>query len=72
MTQLLEHAIGKVRSLPPDEQDAIASLILEEIADDARWTEAFARSQDVLGRLASEARADITAGRVRDCGMDEL
>ncbi len=72
MTQLLEQVIEQVKKLPSSEQDAIASLILEEIADERRWDAAFARSQPQLARLAEKVRADIRAGRVRDAGMDEL
>ena len=54
MTQLLEQALTEIKKLPESEQDAIASLILEEIADDERWQESFARSQDQLARLAAK------------------
>lgn len=72
MTQLLEKALAEIRKLPEPEQDAIAALILEELADDRRWDEAFARSQDQLARLAAKVRDDIRAGRMRSAGMDEL
>ena len=72
MTQLLEQAIGEARKRSASEQDAIAALILEELADERRWEEAFAASQDRLSRLASEVRRDIAASRVRDIGIDEL
>jgi hypothetical protein len=72
MTQLLEKALAQVARLPDPEQDAIASLILDELADDRQWDEAFARSQEQLGRLADRVRQDIRAGRVRDVGIDEL
>jgi hypothetical protein len=65
MTQLLEQAIDEARKLPAPAQDAIAALILDQIADDRAWDEAFARSQDQLAQLAAKARADIAAGRVR-------
>jgi hypothetical protein len=65
MTQLLEHALAEVQKLPDPAQDSIAALILEQIADDHAWDEAFARSQDQLARLAAKAREDIAAGRVR-------
>jgi len=68
MTQLLEQAINKVQGLPTEEQDAIASLILDELADEARWDQAFARSQDQLAKLAAKVRDDIQAGCVRDVG----
>ena len=72
MTQLLEQAITKVQGLPTEEQDAIASLILDELANEAAWDQAFARSQDQLAKLAAKVRDDIQAGRVRDVGIDEL
>ncbi len=72
MTQLLEQALAEVRKLGETEQDAIAAMILEELADDRRWDEAFARSKEKLGELAAKVREDIRAGRVRAVGMDEL
>lgn len=72
MTQLLEQALAEVQKLPASAQDAIASLILDELADEQRWDEAFARSQEALARLAAKAREDIEAGRVHDIGWDEL
>ncbi|MDP9310815.1 MAG: hypothetical protein M3R24_07960 [Chloroflexota bacterium] len=72
MTQLLDEAMTRVQQLPPAEQDAIAQLILDELADDERWDAAFARSQDALSRLAAKVRADIHASKTTPLGMDEL
>lgn len=72
MTQLLEQALAEVQKLPDTTQDAIAAMILEEIADERRWNEAFAGSQDQLGRLADRVREDIRSGRVKEVGVDEL
>jgi hypothetical protein len=72
MTHLLEQAIVEVQKLPAPEQDAIAAIILEEIADEKRWEEAFARSQDQLTGLAAKVREDIRAGRVKNMGIDDL
>lgn len=72
MTHLLEQALVELQRLPEAGQDAIAALILEEIADERRWGDAFARSQDQLARLAEQVREDIRAGRVKDAGIDEL
>lgn len=60
MTVLLERAVEKARMLPDDQQDALAALLLDEIEDEARWDEAFARpeSHDVLARMAAEAMAE--------------
>lgn len=63
MTQLLEQAIAEARKLPEPAQDAIAALILEQIADDRAWDEAFAGSQGQLAKLAAKVREDIAEGR---------
>jgi len=72
MTRLLDQAIGEARKPPAPEQDAIAALILEELADDRRWDEAFAGSQGQLSKPAVKARRDVADGRVRDVGIGEL
>jgi hypothetical protein len=72
MTQLLEQMIAEVRKLNPEEQDAIAALIMEELDDERQWDKAFAATQPQLAKLAEKVRADIAAGRVRDVGIDEL
>jgi hypothetical protein len=70
MSQLLEQALTEVRKLPEPEQDAIASLILDELADERRWQEGFARSQDQLASLAAKVREEIRAGRAQSGGFD--
>lgn len=66
MTPLLEEAISEARKLSEQAQDAIAVMILGQIAEDRGWDESFARSQGQLARMAEKVRADIAAGRVRD------
>ncbi len=72
MTQLLERAFSEAEKLSESDQDVIASLILEELADERRWDAAFAQPQDKLADLATNVRADIAAGRVSDQGFDDL
>ena len=72
MTQLLQQAIAELHKLPDSDQDAIAALILAELADEELWNTTFANSQDQLSRMADKVREDIRAGRVRDVGIDEL
>jgi hypothetical protein len=55
MSKLLEQALEKVAALPPDQQDAIAAQILDELADEERWDKRFAEKADVLRRLAEDA-----------------
>ena len=72
MTQLLESALTEVKRLPEPEQDVIASLILDELSDEKRWQESFARSQEQLARLAAKVRQDIQAGQIKSGGFDQL
>ena len=55
MSTLLEQALEKVGFLPPDEQDAIASQILDSLADEEAWKTRFAGKRDVIRRMAREA-----------------
>jgi hypothetical protein len=72
MTKLLERAFEVVQKLPDSEQDAIAAIILDELADEQQWDAAFARSQGALAQLAEKAREDRRAGRVKQMGFDDL
>lgn len=72
MTDLLEKAFSQAKDLPEDQQDSIASLILEEIEDEIRWDEAFAKSQGVLERLAAEAEEEDRRGLTEEFDADEL
>lgn len=71
MTQLLQHALGEVQKLSEADQDAIAAIILEELADERRWDVAFACTQPQLEKLATKVRNDIAAGRVKQAGIDD-
>lgn len=70
MTRLLKELISRVERLPEDEQEALAAFMLEELADEERWAESFARSSGVLSKLAADTRAEIRAGRTTP--LDEL
>ncbi len=59
MTPLMERALEAIQDLSPSEQDFIASIILDEIEDEAVWNETMARSQDKLARMAALARLEI-------------
>ena len=65
MTQLLEKALSAVDQLPDPEQDVLATLLLQEIASEQRWSDAFAKSQDVLAGLAEKALAENAVGQTK-------
>ena len=62
MSSLLEKALEKVGTLPPDEQDAIASQILESLADEEAWKRRFHEKREVIRRMAREAIAEDERG----------
>ncbi len=63
MTTLLEKAIAEMSNLPAKEQDAIAQIVLDELADEKLWDEQFARHPEVLEKLGDEALAEYKAGK---------
>jgi len=69
MTQLLERAFAEIGKLPDGEQDALAAIILVEIASEQRWSQSFAKSQDVLAKLAEEALAEHAAGNTKPLNL---
>jgi hypothetical protein len=65
VTKLLEKALEEVAKLSASEQDAVATILLEELASEHRWAQLFAKSQDKLAKLAEEAIAEYKAGRTK-------
>ena len=65
MTQLLETAFAKAAQLPDRDQDAIAEIVLAELASEERWNHLFASSQDLLSELAEEALSEYKKGKTQ-------
>lgn len=65
MTGLLEEALRRVESLSRDEQDAIASQILETLDDEEAWARSFRERPEKLRALASEALEERRRGETR-------
>jgi hypothetical protein len=60
MTELLQRALAEIAKLPTDTQDAVATRILADLADEQAWTERFeATSAKQWTRLAEMARREI-------------
>ncbi len=64
MNKMLQRAFSEAAKLPEDTQEAIASLLMEEIAAERGWDERFANTQDLLGELVRQAREDVARGDV--------
>jgi hypothetical protein len=63
MATLLDKAFDEARKLAPEDQERLAAIILEEIADEARWAKKFAETRDSIDRLADEALEEFRAGQ---------
>ena len=65
MTQALSDAVAFAAKLPEEEQNALAAILLEEMASEERWNALFSGSQNLLEQLAREALQDDAAGNVQ-------
>jgi hypothetical protein len=65
MTELLERAFAEASNLPAEEQDELARHLLEDLAAEEKWDQAFANSQDQLATLADEALVEFDQGETR-------
>ncbi len=72
MSKLLEKVITETAKLPAEEQEAFAAFMLAELESERRWDDLFARSPDLLARMAEEARQEYRAGRTERLDPDKL
>ena len=72
MTRMLKKAFDEASKLPEKEQEEFALFVLEEIASERRWQEAFERSPDRLRTQAKEALDDHEQGRTSPLNPDDL
>jgi hypothetical protein len=70
MTGLLEKALRRIETLSSEEQDALASQILETLDDEEAWSRQLNEKPDVLRSLAQEALEEHRRGETRP--LDEL
>jgi hypothetical protein len=72
MGKLLEQAIAEASRLPEDEQEAFAAAMLAELESEHRWDDLFSRSQDLLAKMAEEARQEYRAGLTEPLDPEKL
>lgn len=65
MTKLLEKAIATVGKLPDKDQDAVATIILEELASEESWVKSFSKSREQLSLLAKETLEEYHRGETK-------
>ena len=64
MNEILERAIAALAKLPEEAQEAYGLQLLEELESERGWDERFAKSQDLLGAMAAQARKEAGRGDV--------
>ena len=72
MTERLEQAIAQLKTLSTAQQDAIATLILAELEEEQRWDDSFARSPNLLAKLAAEAMTEHRLGKTQELDPETL
>jgi hypothetical protein len=68
----MEKAVEALRSLPEEQQDAVAGFVLSEIEADHRWATTSLQHANKLRKLADEAREDFQAGRTSELDPENL
>ena len=68
MSPLLDKALEKVITLPPNEEDAIASKLLASLADEEAWKERFVEKRDIIRPMAREALREDAPGETLALG----
>lgn len=72
MTDLLKKAFEKASKLPTGQQDALATVLLEELDGESRWDETLASNPGAMGGLADAALAEHRSGKTRLLDPDKL
>ncbi len=72
MGRLLEKAFAEATKLPETDQEAIGALVLAELESERKWDDLFAKSQDLLTKLAQEAREEDRSGQTEPLDPDTL
>ena len=72
MTELLRRAFEEASKLPPGEQDALASILLEELDGERRWETTLEDTHEKLTGLADAALAEHRTGTTKPLDPDNL
>ena len=70
ITVVFAEAIAEAAKLAVEDQNYLAWRIMEEIAEEKKWTDSFARSLDVLDKMAADALREDAEGKTRP--LEEL
>ena len=64
--------MAEASKLSEPEQEAFGAWMLAELESERRWDDLFARSQDLLARMAGEARREYRAGLTEPLDPEKL
>lgn len=65
MTKLMNEVLAELAKLPESAQEELTQAWLQDVHD-WKWDDSFARSPELLERLAAEAMVEIEAGETVD------
>ncbi len=63
LTEALAKAVSEAAKLCPEDQNYIAFRIMDEVAEENKWTESFTRSLDMLDKMAAEGLQEVAEGK---------
>jgi hypothetical protein len=72
MTERLKQAFDEASKLPREEQDALAEVLLADLAAETKWAALFESSQSKLGELGDQALAEFRQGKTRPFNQRDL
>jgi hypothetical protein len=72
MVTRLKDAFEKASRLPASAQEQLAEQLIEDIEGETKWDETLAGSQELLERMAADARRARREGKTRDGGFGKL
>lgn len=74
MTKLLEEAIRKASELPPEAQDHLGALLLNELEADRAWDTVLGSEKSIgfLDAIAIEVMADYEAGETHPLDPENM
>ena len=72
LTVSLEKAFAEASKLSEEEQNALATWILQEITSEKRWEKTFSKSPDKLAQLAEEALREHRRGKTQPLDPEQL
>jgi hypothetical protein len=72
MSQILDHAIERLRQMPEERQDSLARFMLHEMEEDERWQQSTAANAVKLQVLVRDVLSAVDQGECEPLQPDQL